>query len=66
MKNLILVIIPLILFTSFGFAQDAKFDSLMTTGIKQIYDIKFDKAETTFRALIADYPDHPAGRFSLQ
>jgi Tetratricopeptide repeat len=27
--------------------------------------IKFEKAELTFRSLIADYPDHPAGRFFL-
>jgi tetratricopeptide (TPR) repeat protein len=47
------------------FAQDQKFDSTVTAGIHQIYDIKLDKAESTFRALIADYPDHPAGRFFL-
>jgi tetratricopeptide (TPR) repeat protein len=34
-------------------------------GIKQIYDMQFPQAETTFRKLIADYPDHPAGRFFL-
>ncbi|MGQ9643993.1 MAG: tetratricopeptide repeat protein, partial [Ignavibacterium sp.] len=34
-------------------------------GIKQIYNIKFDDAEKTFRNLIADYPNHPAGRFFL-
>ncbi len=46
-------------------AQDAKYDTLVTAGIKQIYDIKFPEAETTFRKLIADYPDKPAGRFFL-
>ena len=46
-------------------AQDARFDSLVNSGIKQIYNIKFPKAEQTFRSLIADYPDHPAGRFFL-
>ena len=65
LKNIVLTIISLILFSSSGFAQEEKFDSLVTTGIKQIYDIKFEKAEITFRALIADYPDHPTGRFFL-
>jgi tetratricopeptide (TPR) repeat protein len=46
-------------------AQDAKFDSLVSTGIKQIYNIKFPEAEKTFRRVIADYPNHPAGRFFL-
>jgi tetratricopeptide (TPR) repeat protein len=45
--------------------QGAKFDSLTTQGIKQIYDMQFTQAESTFRRLIADYPDHPAGRFFL-
>jgi len=48
-----------------AFPQDAKFDSLTTNGIKQIYNIQFDDAEKTFRTLIADYPQHPAGRFFL-
>ncbi len=47
------------------FAETSKFDSLVTAGIHQIYNIKFQKAESTFRILIADYPDHPAGRFFL-
>jgi tetratricopeptide (TPR) repeat protein len=46
-------------------AQDARFDSLVDSGIKQIYNIKFPEAEQTFRNLISDYPDHPAGRFFL-
>jgi tetratricopeptide (TPR) repeat protein len=46
-------------------AQGAKFDSTASQGIKQIYDLQFPKAEETFRRLMADYPDHPAGRFFL-
>jgi tetratricopeptide (TPR) repeat protein len=46
-------------------AQDSKFDSVVVQGIEQIYDIKFEEAEKTFRGLIADYPKHPAGRFFL-
>ena len=45
--------------------QASLFDSLVTTGIKQIYSINFNDAEVTFRKLMADYPDHPAGRFFL-
>jgi len=45
--------------------QTPHFDSLVTTGIKQIYSINFSEAEVTFRKLMADYPDHPSGRFFL-
>jgi tetratricopeptide (TPR) repeat protein len=41
------------------------FEERVRSGIKQIYNIKFDEAEKTFRGLIADYPDHPSGRFFL-
>ena len=54
-----------ILFSFSSFAQNADFDSRVDEGIKQIYNIKFAEAETTFRALIADYPEKPAGRFFL-
>jgi len=54
-----------LLFSFHSFPQDAKFDSLTTNGIKQIYNIQFADAEKTFRTLIADYPQHPAGRFFL-
>lgn len=47
------------------FAQQSDFESRVELGIKQIYNIKFEEAEETFRSLIADYPDHPAGRFFL-
>ncbi len=47
------------------FAQQSDFESRVELGIKQIYNIKFEDAEKTFRSLIADYPDHPAGRFFL-
>ncbi|WP_304130436.1 lipopolysaccharide assembly protein LapB [Ignavibacterium album] len=46
-------------------AQNSDFESRVESGIKQIYNIKFAEAEKTFRSLIADYPDHPAGRFFL-
>jgi hypothetical protein len=65
LKNLFLSILIFVSFASLINAQNEKYDSLVTKGIKQIYSIKFDRAETTFRKLIADFPDHPAGRFFL-
>ncbi|MEP0860514.1 MAG: tetratricopeptide repeat protein [Ignavibacterium sp.] len=47
------------------FARQSDFESRVELGIKQIYNIKFEDAEKTFRSLIADYPNHPAGRFFL-
>ena len=61
MKKLLLIFI---LFTITSFAQ-SDFEDRINDGIKQIYNIKFDDAERTFRNLIADYPDHPSGRFFL-
>ena len=46
-------------------AQDTKFDSLVIIGIRQIYNIRFEKADETFHKLIADYPHHPAGKFFI-
>ena len=45
--------------------QDAKFDSIVVKGIKQIYSIELEQAEKTFNKLITDYPKHPAGKFFL-
>lgn len=44
-------------------AQDSLYDSLVTTGINQIYNIEFDNAEATFKELKYNYPNHPAGNF---
>ncbi len=40
-----------------------RFDSLITTGIRQIYNIKFDSAEATFKRMSELYSGHPAGHF---
>jgi tetratricopeptide (TPR) repeat protein len=45
--------------------QDAKFDSIVVKGIRQIYSIEFEQADKTFNQLITDYPKHPAGIFFL-
>ena len=60
-----LFILLFILEVNSAFANTPNFDSTVIAGIHQIYNIKFQKAEVTFRSLIADYPDHPAGRFFL-
>ncbi len=44
-------------------AQTVRYDSTVNAGIKQIYGIKFPEAEKTFKSLIADYPNKPAGKF---
>jgi len=54
-----------LIFTATLFAQNSKFDSLVTTGIEQIYNIKFSEAEKTFKTLISEYPKHPSGIFFL-
>lgn len=65
MKNLFLSVLIFTVLVVPASAQGDKFDSLAAMGVRQIYSIKFEQAEKTFRALIADYPDHPAGRFFL-
>ncbi len=43
--------------------NDSQFDSLITAGIYQIYNIKFEQAEKTFELVRRKYPHHPAGKF---
>ncbi|MCX6169119.1 MAG: tetratricopeptide repeat protein [Ignavibacteriales bacterium] len=40
-----------------------KHDSLVKTGINQIYGIEFDKAEKTFDVVVKEYSTHPSGKF---
>ncbi len=44
-------------------AQTAEFDSLINSGINQIYNIKFGEAEKIFAEVMEKYPQHPAGVF---
>jgi tetratricopeptide (TPR) repeat protein len=62
MKKLLII---LLLSNLSLFAQNSNLDSRIDAGIKQIYNIKFADAEKTFRSVIADYPNQPAGRFFL-
>lgn len=41
----------------------ARYDSLVTAGIKQIYGIKFEQAESTFSIVDKEFATHPAGKF---
>ncbi|MDA3861681.1 MAG: tetratricopeptide repeat protein [Melioribacteraceae bacterium] len=52
-----------VLFASSLFAQQEHLDSLVTTGIHQIYSIQFDEADSTFASVRKDFPNHPAGNF---
>lgn len=58
-------VLIILIFSIHSFAQNSEFDSRVNDGIKQIYNIKFTEAEKIFRSVMADYPDHPAGRFFL-
>jgi tetratricopeptide (TPR) repeat protein len=58
-------LIILIFIFSFNTFAQSDFEARVQKGIKEIYNIKFEDAEKTFRNLIADYPNHPAGRFFL-
>lgn len=63
MKKVLFIIYTLLFFNQDYFAQDQKFDSLITAGIDQIYSIKFDQARSTFAIVQRNYPQHPAGNF---
>lgn len=61
---LVIAVFTLSLFSSSPIkGGDKKFDSLITEGIKQIYNIKFNEAQSTFSKVIKDHPKHPAGYF---
>jgi len=63
--------IPKIIFLIFLFiignkpvtAQTSKYDSLITAGIKQIYSIRFEKADSTFNIVRRNYPNKIEGKF---
>ncbi len=66
MKLYVVLLYSFVLFfSSQTFAQKTEFDSLVVTGIRQIYSIKFSEAEKTFQILQSKYPPHPAGKFFL-
>ncbi|NOX18555.1 MAG: hypothetical protein GXO87_09790 [Chlorobi bacterium] len=44
-------------------AQKADYDSLISTGVKKIYQLKFDEAENVFQSFEREYPKRAAGPF---
>jgi len=65
-KTVSTVSLTLILFFLFGnnnLGQTTRFDSLIHTGINQIYSLEFEQADSTFQILKTEYPNHPATKF---
>jgi len=48
-----------------GRAAEARFDSVTFQGIDQVYDLRFEEAERSFRELVRLRPGHPGGYFFL-
>ncbi len=59
----IIIFLFLIICQGNTYSQKPKYDSLVISGINQIYSIKFTEAEKTFKILQKEYPKHPAGKF---
>ncbi len=61
MKNLLFIIILL----GFVSAQEnvERYDSLISSGIDQIYNLTFEDAHNTFELVSTEYPASPAGNF---
>lgn len=55
----------LIFFITYLSVEAQTLEERIQTGIKQIYNIEFEQAEKTFRSILTDYPENPAGRFFL-
>lgn len=65
MKHLFLSLVIFISLANVSFSQKNDFESRVFSGIDKIYNIKFDEAENIFKGIMADYPEHPAGKFFL-
>ena len=58
------IFLSILFFSNVAFSQSAeRLDSLIETGIHQIYSIKLDEAEKTFEIVRNEFPNHPAGKF---
>lgn len=62
MKKIILILFLLGILTPLS-AQINRFDSLVTEGINEIYNLQFEDAENTFSQVSGEFPEHPAGDF---
>ncbi|HEX2867682.1 MAG TPA: tetratricopeptide repeat protein [Ignavibacteriales bacterium] len=66
MKQAVIILFILLLSgKAFSQQQQGDFEARVQKGIHEIYDIKFNDAERTFKEIIADYPNQPAGKFFL-
>ena len=45
------------------YSQNKNLDSLIQSGIHQIYSLEFEKANQTFSIVKSEYPEHPSGKF---
>jgi tetratricopeptide (TPR) repeat protein len=45
--------------------EDSAIDALITEGIHDTYNMKFESADAAFQKVVKAYPDHPAGPFFL-
>lgn len=45
--------------------DENSFEKRIKKGIDFIYNIEFDSAETVFKHVMLDYPEHPSGKFFL-
>ena len=61
-KKLLLILTALLINAQIK-AQDIRFDSLITAGVEQIYNLRYSAAESTFKIVIKDYPKSAAGLF---
>ncbi len=62
-KIILLALLTAILLFSSSQAKSGNYDSLITAGIKQIYNIEFTKAENTFALVKKNYPSDASGYF---
>lgn len=62
-RKFVFIVFIIFFVSQSSWGQDKYFDSLVTSGIKQIYNIKFNEAEKTFNLLAEKYPSHPAPKF---
>ncbi len=44
---------------------DAKSDAMVRNGLTEMYNLRYEKADSTFNELVKQYPQHPAGYFLL-
>lgn len=59
----VLTVLVLVVFVTDNYSQTNRLDSLIQSGIHQIYSLEFEKANQTFSIVKSEYPEHPSGKF---